>query len=382
MSWRWSWLPFAGLLIILPYPGTVAARLLLLVLGFVIATTWYLKTAPTERVALPCKLPLVVWWVVGLASLTYALDPIYSVGELKNELGYTLLALFSFFVVGQQRDAALFAQRALGFGMAIMACWSISTWVVNDFLWLESGGHGGVGVVSTYVVTALPVLFWLALEDPHVAGRRAAQSLIACALLVAAISTQRAAWPALAAELAVVTILLARNGRISVSRRLAMGLVIAILVLLPMLVLLITLHRWGNVQNLSDNSRLLFWPSVLSTIADNPFMGVGFGRHAMKIAYPDLIPTYETQLWHAHNLFLNYGLALGLPGALALLALFAAWGRFFWRNAKTTAGIAGCALVVGVVARNQFNDFFVRDMSLLFWALCGLFAGMCLTRRH
>jgi hypothetical protein len=44
--------------------------------------------------------------------------------------------------------------------------------------------------------------------------------------------------------------------------------------------------------------------------------------------------------------------------------------------------MAGCALLAGVFLRNQFNDFFQRDMSLLFWALCGLFAGMLLAREE
>jgi hypothetical protein len=35
-------------------------------------------------------------------------------------------------------------------------------------------------------------------------------------------------------------------------------------------------------------------------------------------------------------------------------------------------------MVVGVLMRNMANDFFVRDGSLLFWALAGMLFGYAL----
>jgi O-antigen ligase len=244
------------------------------------------------------------------------------------------------------------------------------------------GLHGDAGVVSTYVVTVLPALFWIAVEDPNCSWRRVGWLLIALVLFIAAITEQRAAWLALAVQIAVIAALLARAGRIPLSRRQVVVAGSLVLVTAVGAILSYSFYRHGNAGALPADSRMAFWPSVLTMIGTHPLAGAGFGRQSMKIAYPQLIPGYNPELWHAHNLVLNYGLALGLPGVVALLALFAAWGRFFWRCAGTAAGIAGCALVAGVLVRNQFNDFFQRDMSLLFWALCGLFAGMCLARRE
>lgn len=153
---RLSWLPFALLLVILPYPGTVAARLLLLLISFFVAATWHFRAEPAMRAVLPCKPALVLWWVVSFASLSYAVDPAYSLGELKNELGYALLALSAFFVVGQRRDTALFALRALAGGVAILCGWATATWIGEGFGWNRMGGHGDIGIVATYVVTVLP----------------------------------------------------------------------------------------------------------------------------------------------------------------------------------------------------------------------------------
>jgi hypothetical protein len=42
------------------------------------------------------------------------------------------------------------------------------------------------------------------------------------------------------------------------------------------------------------------------------------------------------------------------------------------------AGLAGAVMVAGVFARNLFNDFFIRDGSLLFWGLAGMLLGYAL----
>lgn len=375
-----TWLPFGLLLLILPFPGTVAARLLLLLIVFLIAAGWRWRAAAGPQPALPCKPALGLWAMVCFASLTYAIDPLYSLGEIKNELGYTMMGFFAFFMLGQHRDATLFALRALASGMGIMASWAMLTWTANDWHWFEAGRHGGAGIVATYVATALPALLWLALDDPSALWRRVSRSLIVAALFLAAICAQRAVWPALAVEAALAMVLLARSGRIAASRRhLALGLGALFAVVLGA-ILLLTLQRYGSAQEVVDDTRLMLWPRILATIAAHPLAGAGFGIQSMHKAYPNLIPEFNRELWHAHNVFLNYGLSLGLPGVLALVALFAAWAGFFWRTAvgegsAVTAGIAGVTMIAGVVVRNQFNDFFVRDMSLLFWSLTGLYAG-------
>ncbi len=380
MSWRWSWLPFAGLLIILPYPGTVAARLLLLLATFICALVWYVRATPSAWAPLPCKPALAFWWLVGLFSLTYAVDPGYSFGELKNELGYTLLALFAFFVIGQRHDTATFALRAIALGAAILCGWATLTWLGGGYAWNRMGRHGDAGVVSTYIVTVLPALLCIAFADPLPFWRRAAWLIAALALFIAAITEQRAAWIAIALELAVSAGLLAHGRRIRLSRGQVVATTVALLSLGIIAILSYSFLRHGNAQALPRDARLDFWPSVLAMIAAHPLTGAGFGRQSMKIAYPGLIPGYNRELWHAHNFVLNYGLSLGLPGIAVLVALFGAWGHFFWRHAARPAGMAGCALLAGVFLRNQFNDFFQRDMSLLFWALCGLFAGMLVAR--
>ena len=381
MTGRLAWIPFAAFLAILPFPGTVAIRLLLLVIVFVIAGSWARGRFTEIRSLLPSKLPLALWGLVACASLSYAVDPAYSLGEIKNELGYTALAFFAFFVLGRRPDTA---RLAIGFGsgvsLIIITAWGTFTWVGNGRHWLESGAHGGSATIATYVVSIAPVLLLLFFTTQSTLQRRLVAMAGLTLLWLAAITGQRAVWPTLGAE-GVALAALARHLGVRVGRAGTLAAVFAVCVLALAGLLLANQHRMGG-EDLNLDTRLRFWPQVIDTIVAHPLVGSGFGIHSLKKAYPELIPSFNTQLWHAHNVFLNYGVWLGLPGILALAGVFLSLGRWFaQRISAHPAAVAGVCLIVGVVARNQFNDFFMRDMSLLFWALVGLFAGLCTVRR-
>lgn len=377
--------PFALFLIILPFPGTVAARLLFLFICFGSAL-WQWWRLPAARARIPCKGALGAWMAVCLASLAYAFDAAYTLGELKNELGYSMMAYFAFFVVGHDRGNALWLLRASGLGTLVIGSWAILAFVGNDFLWNEGGGHGGVGVFATYVITVIPGLVWLSREDSSPLLRRTAAGLSLFALFLTALTMQRAVWPVLALQLVLALVMATRAGLIKLRRRLlliAIGFVAA-----ATLAGLVAIQqiRYGYTRDervqLNTDVRIALWPKVITTIVEHPLTGTGFGRGVIRKAYPHLTPAEAPALWHAHNVLLNYGLEMGVPGILVLAYLFAAFGILFWRASvgpSALAAITGLVIVGGVLSRNQFNDFFIRDMSLMFWALTGLFARLAVT---
>jgi O-antigen ligase len=136
-----------------------------------------------------------------------------------------------------------------------------------------------------------------------------------------------------------------------------------------------------DAVSVSRDPRVTSLPAVTGRILEHPLMGKGFGRQAMSKAYPDLVSQEFPQFTHPHNLFLNYGLAMGLPGMLAIALVFIALLREFWELSRADersiamAGICGILLVLGVIARNLTNDFFQRDLALLFWSIAGMLLG-------
>jgi O-antigen ligase len=397
-------LPFVALLVILPFPGTVALRLLCLVSVFVVALFLCFRKPDIYRNFPPGRIGIAVWVLICSLSLFYSTDTDYTMKELKNEIVYTMIVFFSFFVAGQDQQRAQILLRSLALGLLLIGGIALYAWFKNGFYWQEESTHGGVGSFSTYVVTCMPALFWLSLEDSSLRWRWLSRVLVGFATVLAFITLQRAVWPALLVELLIALSLIQRNRKLRIGKRqllvvMALLLVAAVVVFsftnklrgLPTISSLLpstqTLNTPVAEQNGSDgDARLPYWPAILKTIADHPLKGAGFGQAMMKKAYPELVPPNYPALWHAHNVVLNYGIQMGLPGVLALLIMFLGFARHYWRSlhenpiAHMTA-IAGIMLLAGVLLRNQTNDFFRRDMALLFWCLMGLFSALVLPRK-
>ena len=373
-------LPFALFLVILPFPGTVALRLLCLVAAATMALFFWWRQS-RDRPVIPCKLTLTLWISLAALSLAYSAIPGYSLGEFKNEIGYTMLAFFSFLVIARNSETVERLLVALAAGFAIIGIWAAWAWVANGFIWDQSGHYGGIAVFSAYIVTVAPALFCLACTGSRPWLRRAAWSLSGLAFLLALMTLQRAVWPALFAEVAVIGIWRFRNRP---SKRI--GLIMATVVAIVIAASFYATSSWRNdeptgvEEYLTSDTRLAAWRGIVDKIAEHPWVGAGFGRGTMGRVYPDLIPENK-MISHPHNVFLNYGIAMGIPGMLALAGLFFCFARVFWKQARheeedlAIYGVCGVALVVGVLARNQFNDLFIRDMALLYWALAGIFLG-------
>jgi O-antigen ligase len=85
----------------------------------------------------------------------------------------------------------------------------------------------------------------------------------------------------------------------------------------------------------------------------------------------------DPHLWHAHNVFLDVALELGLVGLAIFVAGLAAIGRQFARgldgsDARRVAAIAGLVVMIGFVAKNFPDDFVVRHIALACAALAGM----------
>ena len=101
--------PAAVFLFVLPFPHTVALRLICLLAAAVIAVVLWRRFAPPP---IPLKVPILFWAAVLLSSIFVAVDQPYTLRELRNELGYTLLAFAALFVLTRDETS----MRWLGAG--------------------------------------------------------------------------------------------------------------------------------------------------------------------------------------------------------------------------------------------------------------------------
>lgn len=370
-------LPLAVFVFILPFPGTVALRLLTLAIGLIVCAWIWHKQGFAQ---VPAKTVLLLWGGCALLSLATAIDPAYSLGEIKNEIGYAVAAYLGFITLTRTREDAGFFVMALILGSLVLAVFALFEHFSTDSAyWNERGLAGGSGSYSTYLLALLPLLLWAGCVLPQRHRWGAISGLIALQLVVAVLVGQRAFWLVFALQALCALYLLRARGFVAVSASRVRAIGAAAVILSVLAIVGATATR--DAVSWTQDPRVTTWPAIAERILEHPLTGKGFGRQTMKTAYPDLVSREYPLFWHPHNLFLNYGVAMGIPGMIAIVLLFFTLLRKFWELSRADdrsvamAGICGVLLVIGVVGRNLSNDFFQRDLALLFWALAGMLLG-------
>jgi len=129
------------------------------------------------------------------------------------------------------------------------------------------------------------------------------------------------------------------------------------------------IERWGqtlfgipNLETLGEEAswvgRVEIWRRAWRVIRDHPLTGIGFDAFfpVVHARYPMFFIPPGQNLTHAHNLYLQIALDLGLPGLAAFVGLMTAFGRMMFRvmcRSGIAAGRAALAmgLIFGVLAQ-------------------------------
>src|SRR6266446_1794287 len=192
-------LPFIVFVAILPFRGTVTVRLACLaVAGLIVAVSWRRLAPP----ALPCRWTIALWAAVALGSLLAAVDPAYSVREIRSEVGYALVAFVAFLAWTRSERRLRLACLAVLVGFAAISSSALLGAYLRNGVWPAEAYYGDVGRVSSYLVTVGPVL---GLTVALFGRRHPARWLVGLGvpfLAVALLCAERALWPALGVQAA------------------------------------------------------------------------------------------------------------------------------------------------------------------------------------
>jgi O-antigen ligase len=135
------------------------------------------------------------------------------------------------------------------------------------------------------------------------------------------------------------------------------------------------------LKTFSQSERYRIWQFWTERVGERPLTGVGFGRDLPHLIFQKPAEWPNPFFAHAHNMVLNYGLQMGIPGIFVLLFLFGAMTREFWQIARLPdnnhweIGLVGIGLIVAVFTKNMTDDLFWRTDALLFWAFAGILLG-------
>ena len=360
----------------------VALRLVLL--G--VATLLCGAALARERGAVSALPP--IWWAWlafaawATASLGWSLEPARSQKEWQNEVIYTTLALFTCYVGAQAKAAPRAFIVALASG-ALLACasalWAFANGMPSEW---NAGWHGGPGDHTAALLTLMPcalAALWYGREAAWPRATLWTIALLMAVFLASALVTQnRTVWLGFALEIGIFVVALAlrRAGDRRAQLSIALAGVVTIAALGAVVLLVQADRETTGAFSMRADPRLSIWPKATQHIAQRPLTGYGFGRGLLR---DELRAEANQELaWHAHNLFLDLALQVGLTGVVLFVLLLAATLRQGLRlaadaNAVSAAcGMALIAVLAGMLTRNMTDMLFVRQNSLLFWGVTGM----------
>lgn len=219
------------------------------------------------------------------------------------------------------------------------------------------GIFGQPNLLGGFLALAIPSMVALAASE-RVWWRRLSGSLLVMAAMAGLVFTySRGAWLGTGVGLLILLPVLGRG----------FWLILGVVLLGPVLVGMVTsadavLARLDSIAAAGSDpalmERLEIWGMAFRLVAEHPLLGVGLGNFQAaygRLMVPDLpLLTYPLELpEHAHNLFLNLAVEVGLVGVSAfawLLAVAFLRVQQIRRFADWRVGVWSMGLAAGLVA--------------------------------
>jgi putative inorganic carbon (HCO3(-)) transporter len=110
-----------------------------------------------------------------------------------------------------------------------------------------------------------------------------------------------------------------------------------------------TLENWTAQGFLPG--RVEIWQRAAVAIRDHPLTGIGFDTLVpiVHARYPTYLLAPGSDFTHAHNLYLQTALDLGIPGLIGFLALLIVWVRMLWQVRQQAEQAFDRALATGLL---------------------------------
>jgi putative inorganic carbon (HCO3(-)) transporter len=344
------------------------------VLAAVVLAVWLWRVlSGSERIEFShMQLPLAIFLLWGIAGIYGALD----VGNAIKVLSIFVMGA-SVYLVTSQTIRSPEEAHGIMWAAAVTVGITVLYTVVAGFggsmseVQTDEGGQsydrfGGIfghpNLLGGFLALAIPSMVALAASET-VWWRRLSGSLLVLAAVAGLVFTySRGAWLGTGVGLLILLPVLGRG----------FWLVLGAVLLGPVLVGMVT--SAGAVLSRVDSfaaagsdpalmERLEIWGMAFRLVAEHPLLGVGLGNFQAaygRLMVPDLpLLTYPLELpEHAHNLFLNLAVEVGLVGVSAFAWLLAVAflqvqqiKRFAdWRVGVWTMGLAAGLVAISVQA--------------------------------
>ncbi len=375
-------LPFSGFL---PMPTAILAFVVL-----VTGISYLVKLIRGKRVF---RMRLIDA-AVALLMLLYLVGGIVSVGgmrSLASAMIYVVFLMGYFLVVNLMRTRE-WVNRAIGTavlsGTAVCLVGVVQIFVgEQNTSWLDTSlfsditvritaGFGNPNIFAEYLLLLIPFAVAFAFGG-HIKRSMGSVVALVVMLLCLVFTFSRGAWLGFLIGSVLFFMMLSRRSILGM-----LGMVLA----LPVFTWLIpdvVLSRFLSIGNLSESStayRISAWSGVGELLEKTLFCGIGVGNAAFSEVYPGFAYAGIERLEHAHSLYLQLLVELGIPGLLVFLLivfLFVQSGFEYLLKVKSAEGkrlvcAAISALAAMLVMGITDHIWYHYGIFLAFWTMLAL----------
>lgn len=328
----------------------------------------------------------------AFASLAWTVDVDRTLTELRADVVLTAVGTAAILFCVRETPAFRRIVTAILAAFAVLAVAAIVL-AANADPWNDKLMHHGAGTWSTHLVLVAPLILLVRAPPPAGWGggrlaSAAAFALVCLVLAGARASENRMVWISLLAPLAVVGIAgVARGGgawRTNGSRARVALVFLALFVLTALAFVEAASRKADSIRpapvtierSVAEDPRLAIWPFAEQKIRERPWFGHGFAKEILGAEFAAKLG--DRTLTHAHNAFLSVLLQTGVIGLVLFLGLYAATAWRFAGYARSRdealarVGVAGLAILAGLVLKNVTDDFFVRSNLRFLWGIVAL----------
>ncbi|MDP3296466.1 MAG: O-antigen ligase family protein [Thermodesulfovibrionia bacterium] len=383
------------LIFILPFAHTASIRAFCIIFATVL---WIGEMAIERRLLLkrtPLDFPNLAFFLWATLSSITAVDPEYSLSQIKGEVGTYLLIFYVTLNNITTEEQVKRLIKSLSLGLLIMSSYGIYQFIIFKGTLVSSSVRissltSDYNYLATYLIIAVPLVL---LQSFVTKGwlKLCIYLISFLGIFTVYITYTRAAWLALFIQI-VLCGLLMRNKKIT-SLAILIGFIVTTMIFWgikdPFIHKTTLISPAGEITKVDTAfSRLAIWKEGIQQIKKYPLTGIGYGRESFKKAFHDnpFLKKERGQLWHTHNAFMETALEIGIPGMLflilQLLLLINIFLRAFLKAKQPFSKFLfmGLLLVIfGFFTRNQFDHLYVDDPVMMFWLLMGM--GMALIIR-
>lgn len=254
-----------------------------------------------------------------------------------------------------------------------------AAWVdVKQFPELETRVYATLenpNVLGEYLGLTIPIFLGLFFAVDKFRQKVVVLGVLGLSFLCLILTFSRGAWLGLAASVVIFSLLKAP---------VILILIIAAAAVAPAFLPSVVYERIASIGSLEDSSnlyRLTIWTAALRMFKDYWLTGVGLGSTAFALVYRNYMIAGASAV-HAHNLYLQISLEMGIIGVFALIWMaFRGFSQALssierpWKMSYVLAGIATGLL--GHLFHGLFDYvWYSPRIVMAFWMLSGMMSAM------